>query len=88
MASDGNRINSSKILTHPLGGGQAGLLRESGLINSRSGMFKAWSQGLNDRKLWRWRDGRVATEYTNLIYDETNQAVISGANHGVNRSEV
>ena len=88
MASDGNRIHSSKILTHALGGGQAGLLRESGLIDSRSGMFKAWSQGLDDRRLWRWRDSRVVTDYTNLSYDETNQAVVSGANHGVNWSEV
>ena len=88
MASKGNRIQRSKILTCPLGGGQAGLLRESGLIDSRSGMFKAWSQGLDDRRLWRWRDAAVATEYTNLSYDETNQAVISGANHGVNWADV
>lgn len=77
MASEKTFIRRSKVLTHSLGG-QAGLLRESGLNDNKVGMSNAWSQGLDNRVLWRRKETALPMEFTNLIYDETLQATIFG----------
>lgn len=78
MASDGRNIHRSKVLKHPLTGGQAGLLRESGLIKTSS-IFDAWSKGLDERVLRRPKAGSTTMEYTSLIHDETMQRTILGS---------
>ena len=75
MASEKAFIHKSKVLRHPLGGGQAGLLREISLINNRSGVLKAWGRGLENRMLWRPED---EVEITNLVFDKTMQGAIIG----------
>lgn len=92
MASEGKFIRRSKVLRNPLGGGQAGVLRESGLIDAKKGgILDAWSLGLENRVLWWRKDRGRPMEFTNLIYDETMQATIFGfkAKHGTgNRAEM
>lgn len=75
MASVKVPIHKSKVLRHPLGGGQAGLLRETGLIDNKSGILKAWGRGIENWMLWRPSD---EVEFTNLVIDETMQGVIIG----------
>lgn len=71
MASEKPVFHRSKVLTDPLGGGQAGLLRELGLVDNRSGILKAWGRGLGDRLIWRAReDNKFPMEVTNFLYDD------------------
>lgn len=78
MASDRARIRRSVILNHPLGGGGAGLLRESGLIDSKSHMARIWGKGLvgDDRRIVDRR--AIPGQMTNLRYDETMQGTVIG----------
>lgn len=78
MASDRARIRRSIILNHPLGGGGVGLLRESGLIDSKSHMSRIWGKGLLSecRRLVDHRT--VPSHMTNLRYDETMQGTVIG----------
>lgn len=75
MASKKALIHKSKVLRHPLIGDQGGLLRETGLIDNRSGMLKAWGCGLQHSVLWR-PENKV--EITNFVFDETMQGAIFG----------
>lgn len=71
MASEKSSLRRSKVLAAPLGGGQAGLLRELGrLADNRSGILKAWGRGLDDRMLWRMDEGRNL-ELTSFFYDDS-----------------
>ena len=78
MAKENPPIRRSKVLMHPLIGGQAGLMRESGLIDSRDGMWDAWSRGLDNKTLWRLKDEKSPKLVTNLIYDEATRATYFG----------
>ena len=79
MASEKKPIDRSKLLTHPLGGGQAGVLRESGLVDNERGMYDAWSRGLTVHRMLNYRTkGASPVEFTNLVYDEILHSAILG----------
>ena len=75
MASKKTLIQRSNVLQHPLGGGQAGLSRELGLADKKSGMLLTWSHGLRPSIIW-WFDEMGSL--TNLVYDQTMQGAIIG----------
>ena len=75
MASNQTPIQRSNILRHPLGGGQVGLSRELGLTDRKSGMFHAWSHGIDSSVIW-WFKGQGIL--TNLVYDHATQGAIIG----------
>ena len=75
MASKKTLIQRSSVLHHPLGGGLAGLSRELGLAEDKSGMVQAWSHGLFRSVIKRFED---ECSLTNLVYDQTMQGAIVG----------
>lgn len=83
MADRLTLINKSRILINPLLGGQAGLLRESGLIDVRSGMPSAWCRGLESRLLGRWKQEELPIKFTSFIYDETLHVAIIGCKYDI-----
>ena len=87
-------IQRSNVLEHPLAGGQAGLSRELGLPDERSGMLHAWGRGTEGSVYFQGKDARSISyerSITNLVYDQTMQGTIIGvkASNGTrNWSEV
>ena len=79
MASRQTLLHCSQILTNTLLGGHAGLLRESGLTDVKSGRSSAWGQGLEHRRHWR-RSKEYCTnmEPTSIVYDETLEVALIG----------
>ena len=75
MASQRTLIKRSNVLNHPLGGGFAGVSRELGLAEDKSGMVQAWSHGLFRSVTRRFEN---ECSLTNLVYDQTMQGAIVG----------
>lgn len=75
MASKKPPIQRSNVLGHPLGGGQAGLSREMGIIDRKNDILQAWSHGIRSSVIW-WGKGPMIL--TNLVYDQTMQGAIFG----------
>ena len=75
MASKKSLLQRSNVLVHPLGGGQAGFLRELGLADNKSGILQAWSHGIVHSVTTMFR---TEGSLTNLVYDQTMQGAIVG----------